>query len=371
MKSIYKSDAGRQAIHALYRRALQQWPIPHHELIVTTRHGDTFVIATGDAAAPALVLLHGSGANSSTWIREIAALSRDLRVYATDMIGEPGFSAETRPPLASDAYAAWLDDVWSALGIARASIAGVSLGGWLAIDYAIRRPGRVRSLSLISPSGIGRQNTALLMKAAILLQLGEWGRRRALRHGHMLGGQAARVLDFLDTFERSSTSARREMQASYGGRPEALRAKGRESRASSPGHYDRVMATLGLIEYEHASADVRAVYDDIMATRKTDWINNFWKALAHDPATLRRTWQSVKEIMAPGELDVLTKEMVYLAVSATNQCGYCIASHTAAARKAGMTDGMLAELMAVVGMANESNRLASGYQVEIDDRFKL
>jgi AhpD family alkylhydroperoxidase len=131
------------------------------------------------------------------------------------------------------------------------------------------------------------------------------------------------------------------------------------------------MATLGLVEYEHASAEVRAVYDDIMATRKTDWINNFWKALAHDPATLRRTWQSVKEIMAPGALDALTKEMVYLAVSASNQCGYCIASHTAAARKAGMTDGMLAELMAVVGMANESNRLASGYQVEIDDRFKL
>ena len=130
------------------------------------------------------------------------------------------------------------------------------------------------------------------------------------------------------------------------------------------------MATLGLIEYEQASPEVRAVYDDIMATRKTDWISNFWKALAHDPVTLRRTWQSVKEIMAPGELDALTKEMVYLAVSASNQCGYCIASHTAAARKAGMTDRMLAELLAVVGMANESNRLASGYQVEIDDRFK-
>jgi AhpD family alkylhydroperoxidase len=130
------------------------------------------------------------------------------------------------------------------------------------------------------------------------------------------------------------------------------------------------MATLGLIEYQQAPPEVRAVYDDIMATRKTDWINNFWKALAHDPVTLRRTWQSVKEIMAPGELDALTKELVYLAVSASNQCGYCIASHTAAARKAGMTDGMLAELMAVVGMANESNRLASGYQVEIDDRFK-
>jgi AhpD family alkylhydroperoxidase len=129
------------------------------------------------------------------------------------------------------------------------------------------------------------------------------------------------------------------------------------------------MATLGLIEYSDASPEVRAVYDDIMATRKTDWINNFWKALAHDPATLRRTWQSVKEIMAPGSLDALTKEMIYVAVSATNQCGYCIASHTAAARKAGMTDAMLAEVLAVVGMANETNRLASGYQVEIDERF--
>ena len=130
------------------------------------------------------------------------------------------------------------------------------------------------------------------------------------------------------------------------------------------------MSTLGFIEYQKASPEVRAVYDDIMATRKTDKINNFWKALAHDPATLGRTWQSVKAIMAPGALDALTKEMLYLAVSASNQCGYCIASHTAAARKAGMSDAMLAELMAVVGMANESNRLASGYQVEIDERFK-
>ena len=130
------------------------------------------------------------------------------------------------------------------------------------------------------------------------------------------------------------------------------------------------MATLGLIEYEDASPEVREVYDDIMATRKTDWINNFWKALAHDPPTLRRTWESIKEIMAPGALDALTKEMMYVAVSVTNQCGYCIASHTAAARKAGMTNAMFAELMAVVGMANETNRLASGYQVEIDERFR-
>jgi AhpD family alkylhydroperoxidase len=125
-----------------------------------------------------------------------------------------------------------------------------------------------------------------------------------------------------------------------------------------------------MIEYGEASAEVRAVYDDIMATRQTDWVNNFWKALAHDPANLKRTWQSVKEIMAPGALDPLTKEMIYVAVSVTNQCTYCIASHTAGARKAGMTPEMFAELMAVTGMANETNRLAAGYQVPVDERFK-
>jgi len=130
------------------------------------------------------------------------------------------------------------------------------------------------------------------------------------------------------------------------------------------------MPTNCLIEYEDASADVRAVFDDIMATRQTDWVNNFWKALAHDPKTLKRTWESIKQIMAPGALDALTKEMIYVAVSVTNQCTYCIASHTAAARKKGMSEAMFAELMAVVGMANETNRLAAGYQVEIDEQFK-
>ena len=130
------------------------------------------------------------------------------------------------------------------------------------------------------------------------------------------------------------------------------------------------MASVALIEYAEASAEVRAVYDDIRATRKTDFINNFWKALASHPPTLRRTWESVKAVMAPGALDVLTKEMVYLAISATNGCAYCIASHTAGARKAGMTDAMLGELMAVVGMANETNGLANGYQVEVDDVFR-
>jgi uncharacterized peroxidase-related enzyme len=130
------------------------------------------------------------------------------------------------------------------------------------------------------------------------------------------------------------------------------------------------MSTLGFIEYENASPEVRAVYDDIRATRKTDYINNFWKALAHDPATLRRTWESLKQIMAPGALDPLTKEMIYIAVSVTNQCGYCIASHTVSAQQKGMTDAMFQELMAVVGMANETNKLVTGYQVEIDEKFR-
>jgi AhpD family alkylhydroperoxidase len=126
------------------------------------------------------------------------------------------------------------------------------------------------------------------------------------------------------------------------------------------------MATVKLIEYDDASAAVRAVYDDIMATRKVDRVNNFWKALANHPATLARTWESIKQVMAPGALDALTKEMIYLAVSATNGCDYCTTSHTASARKHGMTEEMLGELMAVVGMANETNRLADGYQVPID-----
>src|SRR5271169_1348547 len=123
-----------------------------------------------------------------------------------------------------------------------------------------------------------------------------------------------------------------------------------------------VMAMQRLVDYEDAAPEVRSVYDDIRATRKTDWINNFWKALANDPTTLKRTWESIKQVMAPGAIDPLTKEMLYVAVSVTNQCSYCIASHTVSARNKGMTGAMFHELMAVVGMANETNRLAAGYQ---------
>ena len=124
------------------------------------------------------------------------------------------------------------------------------------------------------------------------------------------------------------------------------------------------------IEYADAPDEVRAVYDDIMQTRGTDWINNFWKVLAHDPATLRRTWASLKEVMGPGTLDPLVKEMIYIAVSATNGCEYCTYSHTASARAKGMSNAQLMELLAVVGMANETNRLANGLRPPVDDQFK-
>ena len=130
------------------------------------------------------------------------------------------------------------------------------------------------------------------------------------------------------------------------------------------------MPSLKPLTYLEASPEARSVFDDIMRTRKTDWINNFWRVLAHDPKTLRRTWDSVKEVMVPGALDPLIKEMIYIAVSATNNCEYCIASHTAAARAKGMSDAMLAELMAVVGMANETNRLATGYRIPVDPEFE-
>src|SRR6202140_2374024 len=130
------------------------------------------------------------------------------------------------------------------------------------------------------------------------------------------------------------------------------------------------MAMVQLIDEGMADAEVRAVFDDIRTTRNTDWINNFWRALANHPATLRRTWQSLKEVMAPGALDPLTKEMIYLAISISNGCAYCSASHGAAAKGKGMTKEMFAELMAIVGMANQTNKLADGYRVPVDERFQ-
>jgi AhpD family alkylhydroperoxidase len=129
-------------------------------------------------------------------------------------------------------------------------------------------------------------------------------------------------------------------------------------------------ARRGPIEYAQAAPEVRAVYDDIMATRGTDWVNNFWKVLAHDPPTLRRIWANVKAVMGPGVLDPLTKELLYTAVSASNGCHYCIASHSAAARAKGMSEAQYSELLAIVGLANETNRLVTALDVPVDERFR-
>jgi pimeloyl-ACP methyl ester carboxylesterase len=170
-----------QAVDAFYRAALARWPVPHREVIVPTRQGDTFVVVSGEEDAPPVVLFHGSGANSSVWIRDVAEWARHCRVYAVDMIGEPGFSAASRPPLRSEAYAEWLDDVWDQLRLTAAGVVGVSLGGWLALEYAVKRPQRVAALSLVSPSGIGEQNVGTLVKVGLVRMLGPWGLRKSLQ----------------------------------------------------------------------------------------------------------------------------------------------------------------------------------------------
>lgn len=181
MVDIYKSPAGKQAIGALYRRVLDRWPVPRHEMVVPTCQGGTFIIASGDRHVPPVVLFHGSGTNSGAWLGDVADWAQQYRVYAVDMIGEPGFSAASRPPLTSAAYAAWLDDVWDHLGLEKASVVGVSLGGWLGLDYAVRRPQRVASLSMLSPPGIGRQNHLFLLRIGLLRLCGTWGLRRSMQ----------------------------------------------------------------------------------------------------------------------------------------------------------------------------------------------
>jgi pimeloyl-ACP methyl ester carboxylesterase len=180
VRGIYKSEEGKRAIEAFYRKALDRWPVAHEQLVVPTRHGDTFVISCGPVAAPPVMLLHGSGGNSAVWIRDVAAWARHYRVSAIDMIGEPGFSAPSRPSLRSDAYAQWLDDVCDRLGVKSASFVAVSLGGALALDYAARRPARVTSLSLLSPAGIGARRKLFMIKGVVMLLLGKVGVSRAL-----------------------------------------------------------------------------------------------------------------------------------------------------------------------------------------------
>ena len=191
MKSIYKSPAGERAIKERYQAFLKYWPVPNQQLRVPTGAGETFVIASGQPNAPALVLLHGSGFNSVSWMGDVATWAQNFHVYAVDIIGHPGFSAPTRPPYDSDSYARWLDDVLTSLGPGKYSIVGISLGGWIATDFAIRRPDRVERLVLLCPGGFGREKISMLELLLIILPLlafGPWGRRKAMQI--MLGGEA-------------------------------------------------------------------------------------------------------------------------------------------------------------------------------------
>ncbi len=197
-RTVFRSEAGEQAVHALYRQVLDGWPTPKDELRLPTREGETFVVACGPREAPPLVLLHGGQSNAAVWMFDYLLWS-SFRCYAVDMIGEAGFSAPSRPALDSDAHALWLDDVMQGLGLQTASFVGVSLGGWLALDYAKRRPGAVARMALLCPAGIGRQKNFLL-RATPLLLLGPWGRRkfRELVFGPVRGEVPPALKPFVD-----------------------------------------------------------------------------------------------------------------------------------------------------------------------------
>jgi pimeloyl-ACP methyl ester carboxylesterase len=189
---IYRSTDGARAVERCYREFLDRWPVPNEQLHVPTGEGGTFVVACGPPDAPPLLLLHGSW-RTRLWMGDVPAWSRHFRVYAVDVIGEAGLSAPSRPALASEAYALWLDDVLDALAVERTSIVGISLGGWLAVDYATRRPHRVDRLALLCPVGFSRLKAGAPLAALVLMQFGRRGRRAGLRL--MLGDISASMLN--------------------------------------------------------------------------------------------------------------------------------------------------------------------------------
>lgn len=203
MTTIYTSPEGRRAVEQRYRDYLDAWPVPHTELRVPTAAGETFVLVSGPVDGPPLVLLHGSGANAATWRGDIADWSTRYRVYAVDLPGEPGFSAPTRLRLDSDATAAWLDEVLDALGVAGVAMAGMSLGGWTALDYVLRRPGRVTALVLLCPGGLGRHKYGWLVRGIALRLLGRHSVRDMARAGLGIDGPDAEpILDDVElTFQ--------------------------------------------------------------------------------------------------------------------------------------------------------------------------
>ncbi len=177
MPTIYKSDAGKSRVEECYRSLLSQWPELVDFVTVPTREGDTFVVVSGPEEAPPLVLLHGSMGNAITWIGEISAYAEHFRCYCVDIVGEPGFSAPSRPDVNTEASALWLDDVLDGLGIDKVSFVALSLGGMVAFDYAARRPGRVTALAGIAPAGICRTRNILFSFLPFFF-MGEWGKQK-------------------------------------------------------------------------------------------------------------------------------------------------------------------------------------------------
>lgn len=187
MTAIWKTPAGGEAVLARYRQFLEHWPAPNEQRGIATTHGETFAISSGPIGAPDVVLLHGSASNSASWMGGAAMLSQRFRVHAVDMIGEPGLSAPNRPPLASHVYADWLGEVLAGLGVQRAAIVGISLGGWLALEYATRWPETVSAVVLLCPGGVGRHRNILVWALPLLL-MGRWGRQKIMER--MAGGAA-------------------------------------------------------------------------------------------------------------------------------------------------------------------------------------
>ncbi|MBB6120277.1 alpha/beta fold hydrolase [Nocardiopsis algeriensis] len=182
MNPIYRSEEGERRIRQNYLQALEEWPVPAERVRLPTCQGETFVLVSGPPDAPPVVLLHGSGANAAMWQGDVASWSRHLRVHAVDLVGEPGLSAPSRPPLDSGGLALWLDDVLDGLGLARTAVVGTSLGGWTALHYATRNPDRVTRLALLCPGGVGRQTTGRMLLTALPPRLfGSRGRRRSVQ----------------------------------------------------------------------------------------------------------------------------------------------------------------------------------------------
>ena len=178
MTRIYKSETGERLIRERYLAFLKHWPVENQQLRLPTSQGETFVVACGDPGAPPLVLLHGGAINSAMWMGDVQAFAARFRVYAIDLIGEPGLSAPSRPPLNSEAYALWIDEVLTGLGVERASFVGGSLGGWLVLDYATRRPERVVKAAVLCPGGVARQKIGIVFATIILRSCGSWGKKK-------------------------------------------------------------------------------------------------------------------------------------------------------------------------------------------------